>query len=563
MGILQSKKVKQKENHPYNKDIKNGTTKEAADSQGVGPTQLINHQMEPSNSNDAMTTKMDQGRTVDAPELQDLSENLSPPAQVLQKTTPTVPMQQQTDRQKMCGHSQPEETRNFTLSQQNPAAKKTTGVTLQMARAAAPCDKGMRTTRDSVHSSAIFPSVQVSAQVLCKDTFPQLECSSWSTEEQETVTQLFGSKMQEALPHKCIEIVRSVPTENLHGKEAEAQTKAKITKSPSQKSKCVLSNMNVACHATDKAHNIEPLITTAKSGLAEEHTTKPAESLDHTTQMSNQPNTQVNNKETALRKHCLNQDSVTNVSVVYQYWVMDKSERGRANAAKIRLRQKLAKQLKAPPGDGSRSSQQTTEETVTIVPESSQQQICTALDENPVKKHKNQQLIPQPNKADYGNTSPCMQKVSMKAVAPHVPVVEKMPTAAPNNGATQKAGTDADTNVKLMLQFDLKVSQPQDTVAVKLNKKCTPIALKQNQPTNNTGSVIMEEKLNGKNGQVEKQEPDITAPVNYRHKVCGEGRWPQFTLNPSCPRKVRCKHNPGTGLPPNVQKWIDNCPNEV
>lgn len=246
MGILQSKEKREK--HLFKKNIKNETRKEVAAknktdlnhgkaddlmrnlnntanaSQGLDPTQLINHQMEPSSGNEVMPARMDQVPAVDAPEkrehcrhmamniaqdaedkqnsvpvlqqaapagptagpccgvkktdlrfdiiqqLRDLPEilnqpRLNPPAQVLQKTKPTAPVQQQANRQVMCGHTQPGETRNFTLSQQRPAAKERTERTLETVKAAAPCDGGMRAT------AAL---VGVPAQVLCNDTSPQV-----------------------------------------------------------------------------------------------------------------------------------------------------------------------------------------------------------------------------------------------------------------------------------------------------------------------------------------------------------------------------------------------------
>lgn len=47
MGPRQSKKIEQNENHPLNTVIKNGTTKETATSQGLGPNLVVNHHMEP------------------------------------------------------------------------------------------------------------------------------------------------------------------------------------------------------------------------------------------------------------------------------------------------------------------------------------------------------------------------------------------------------------------------------------------------------------------------------------------------------------------------------------
>lgn len=247
MGILQSKKVKQKEKHPLNKDIKNGNAKEAATdfnqgevnaltgnlnntantSQGLAPTQLTSHQKEPSNGNEAKLTRMHQVPAVDAPrnreqnihkavsvsqnadpakyifyfasarptaepcrgvkiaagefdvlrsdvlqQLQDVPEKLRqqqsrPSAPVQHQKTTKAPVQQQANRQVMYGHIQLEESRNFTPSQQRPAAKETTEVPLPTVRTVAPCDMGTRATADSV---------QVATLVLCKDTSRQVEC---------------------------------------------------------------------------------------------------------------------------------------------------------------------------------------------------------------------------------------------------------------------------------------------------------------------------------------------------------------------------------------------------
>lgn len=298
--------------------------------------------------------------------------------------------------------------------------------------------------------------------------------------------QLPASKMQAPVRHTYREEVRGVTTENLHSKEV--KTKAKINKSQSQKSNCVLSNVNNAstdltCHATDKAHNIVEQRATTKPGIAEVPTAKPTEP----------------------------------------------------------------------------TNQQITEETVTTVQESSQQKGCTATEENTIKKHNKPHQIPQPNQADSdnnGNTSSCIQKVNVKALAPQVPVVEGMSTAAPNNAATHNPKTAAaDTSVKIRVKRELKASLPKDAT-VKPKKKCTFKALNQNQPKKKTRNVTMKEEIDGKNGQVEKekQEPGINPAVPPEHKACAEGRWHPFTVNQSCPRKVCCQNNPGTGLPPNIQK---------
>lgn len=295
----------------------------------------------------------------------------------------------------------------------------------------------------------------------------------------------FGSKEQrEMIPQRpASEIqapVRGAYRErNLHSKEAKAQTKAKINKSASKKSNCVLSNVNKAstdltCHATDETHNIAEQSTTTKPGIGWADVPA-AKSSDHLTKA------QVNNKENARHKHSLNHNSITNMT-------------------------------------------------------------AAAMEENTIKKHNEPHQTLQPNKTDndtHGNTT-CLQKVSVKAVAPQVPVVEGMPTAAPNNAATHNPTTAAaNTSVKLRLQHEHKVSLPQDT-AVKRKEKCTLKALNQNKHEN-TRNVTMKEEMNEKKDQVEK--------------VSAECHWHPFTVNQSCSHKARCKHNPGTGLPPNVQKW--------
>lgn len=154
------------------------------------------------------------------------------------------------------------------------------------------------------------------------------------------------------------------------------------------------------------------------------------------------------------------------------------------------------------------------------------QQGCSAMGGNAIKKHNEPHQIPQPNKADddtSGNT--CIQKVHVKA--PQLPVVEGIPTAAPNNAATRNP-TSAAPDTRMRLQKKLQVSPPQDT-AVKPKKKCTLKAFHQNQPKN-TGNVTVEKEM-------------------------AEGRWHPFTVNQSCSHKARRQHNLGTGLPPNVQMW--------
>lgn len=367
--------------------------------------------------------------------------------------------------------------------------------------------------------------------------------SSESKEEQDR--QRLALDIPTALPHGSTQAVRSAPTANLHCKKAKAKKNTKNNTS-SQKHTCVPSVKNEAktegaFHLTDQFLNTVEQITTATSSLA---ANKPAEPLIHSRQMSSQPNIQVYSAVKASQKHCLNQDSVPNVLVINK--CKDKSERGRARAAKKRLRQKLAKKLKAQPGGGSECCQQTTEKTITTVPEPSLQ-VCTVH----VREDNDQQPIPQPDTADRGSTTDCIQ-VKIKPVHPHVPVVKTPATPSNDNSCASTAAVD--TCVKVMLQGEPDVCQPQhDPVAVKPKKSCTNKAkVNRNLPKIHTGNVITEENTNGDN---ERQEPDCATPVTTEHKVCGEGRWPQFTVNPSCSYKARCKHNPGAGLPPNVQKW--------
>ncbi len=113
--------------------------------------------------------------------------------------------------------------------------------------------------------------------------------------------QLRASKMQ--APVRCTyrEVVRGV--KNLHSKEV--QTKAKINKPPSQKSSCVLPNVNDAstnltCHATDKAHNIAEQRATTKPGIAEAPAAKPTEPANQ--QMAEETVTTV--QESSPQKGC-------------------------------------------------------------------------------------------------------------------------------------------------------------------------------------------------------------------------------------------------------------------
>ncbi|KAM7412692.1 hypothetical protein PAMA_020190 [Pampus argenteus] len=149
----------------------------------------------------------------------------------------------------------------------------------------------------------------------------------------------------------------------------------------------------------------------------------------------------------------------TEVTILVEYQYHIKSEKSRANAAKVRLKQKLAKKLDAQPQDDSKSTEKTSEETVTaMMQESLQQQGCTDME---AKKHKEPHRTPRLDKDDTnGKPSSCIQKVN-----------------------------------------------------------------------------------------VEEPEPEAV------------GRWHPFTVNQSCSSKARCHHNAGRGLPPNVQKWFDECPN--
>lgn len=296
-----------------------------------------------------------------------------------------------------------------------------------------------------------------------------------------------ASEMQAPVRHAYRDVVRGEATENLHSIKAEAQTKAKINKSPSQKSNCD----DLTCRATDEAHIIAEQSTTTTPGIAQ---VPP----DHLTQMSNQSKAQVHNEENARYEHSLNHNSVTNM-------------------------------------------------------------IAAAREQNIIKEHNEPNQKPRPNKADNdtaGNTSSSIQKVNVEALMPQVSVVEGMPTAFPSNAATHNPTAAADTSIGLRLQQEIKVSLPQDN-AVKPKEKCTRKALNQNQHKKKARHVTTEEEINEKNSHVEReeQEQDITPAVPPEHKVCATGRRHPFTVNQSCSRRARCKHNPETGLPPNVQKW--------
>ncbi|XP_029302044.1 uncharacterized protein LOC115017589 isoform X2 [Cottoperca gobio] len=282
----------------------------------------------------------------------------------------------------------------------------------------------------------------------------------------------------------------------------------------------------------------------------------PAEPPGNSRQMSSQPKTQVSNKENAL-------NSVTNVTVDHQYCFSAKSKSSCTDTAKIRQTQKLAKKIKAQSGAYRKRSQQTAGQTVKTVQETSQQQGCTAMEENTTKKHNKPHQILQPNKADNDtNENTGIHQVKVNAPALQVPVVEEIPTVVPNNPVTHNPTAGPDTSTRVQ-------HEPKGPTAVKSKKKHKLKEVYQNQPKN-TGSVTakeeingnMEEEINGKNNQVEKEkhEPAITSVV-APDLVCAEGRWHPFTVNPSCSHKVHCRHNPGMGLPQNVQKWFYECPN--
>lgn len=340
-----------------------------------------------------------------------------------------------------------------------------------------------------------------------------------------------------------------------HIQDPGVQTNENPTTFPSQNSSCGPSNMNKAStdftsNATDKVHNIAQQSTTIYT-LAIPFAELPATEPTGSDGQSNQPKAHVSNSENE-QKHCLKHNSVTNlISVNYQYCFIPKSERTRANATRIRLRKKLADKLKAQRRGGNKSTQKTADNSFTTVPQSSQQQGVTVIDENMVEKHTEAHLIPQPNKAGNSNTLSCIQTVNVKVETPQVLMVEGGPTAPPNNAGTYSPTTRATDNVKLRLQLEPKVSLLQDT-AVKPKKNCTPKD-HQNQPKN-TGNVTMKEEVNGKNGQIDKQK-QANIPVAPEHQVCAKGRWHQFRVNQSCSYKARCQHNPGKDLPPNVKKW--------
>lgn len=252
MGVQLSKKMKQKEKFPNNKDITNVTTKEAEakgetnfkhskandltgkpnntaiTNEELGPAQLINDQMEPGSgnevsANDIQEQSTDNARSVSQnadplnlahrpsfvrvtrqhtfavkpkdeetstpkPFLQQATSarpttgqrdvnktagkfdvlsdilQLRPPVQVPQNTKCSAPEQQQTDRQVIYCYTWPEESRHFTPSQQKPADTEPTEV------------QTVKVVADTVHNCEVFASVQLPAQMFCKDTLPQEEC---------------------------------------------------------------------------------------------------------------------------------------------------------------------------------------------------------------------------------------------------------------------------------------------------------------------------------------------------------------------------------------------------
>lgn len=214
-----------------------------------------------------------------------------------------------------------------------------------------------------------------------------------------------------------------------------------------------------------------------------------------------------------------------------------------------RIHQAPSKVLVKMPGDDDESSQLTAETTVTTVQEGSQEQDCTAMEENTTKIHNKAYHTPQHNKVDNdtnGNTSSGIQTVSMK------PALDKgRPSADPNNAANNPTVASADSSVKSKLQHKLNVTLILHT-AVKPKEKSKLKGMEQNHPNKNAGNITEKEDKNGKNGQDEKQEPNIPPAVPPEHT---EGRWHPFTVNQSCSVKVLCKHNPGKDLPPNIQKW--------
>lgn len=86
------------------------------------------------------------------------------PVLVPQNTKCRAPEQQQTDRQVIYSHTRPEESRNFTPSQQTPAAMETKDI------------ETVREVSDTVHNCKAFASVQLPAQMFCKATSLQEEC---------------------------------------------------------------------------------------------------------------------------------------------------------------------------------------------------------------------------------------------------------------------------------------------------------------------------------------------------------------------------------------------------
>ncbi len=325
--------------------------------------------------------------------------------------------------------------------------------------------------------------------------------------------------MQAPVRRLYSEVVKGVTAKNLH-KEAKAQRETNVNSSPCQKSEGVLSYVNetstdLACHVTDKDHNFAEQSITTKPGFVE----VPAEPPDHSTKVSNQSRAQVKNDVNAPQEYCVN--------------------------------------LATKPEGDCKSSQQTAEKIVTTVQESSKQQDCTTMEENTIKKHHEPRQIPQSNKADNDtnwSTSSYIQRVNIRALAPHV---QEISTAAPNHAANNMSTAATDTGVKLGNSKEVKVSLSQEAaVKPKRTHSSTLKAFHQNKTNKSSRNVTRKEEMNVK-GHVgkEKQRSAITPAEPPESKVHTEGRWHPFTVNKSCSRKARCRHNPGTGLPPNVQKW--------
>lgn len=163
MGNRQSTKEKQQDKHPFNKDTKKAALKKKTDQSSfaklptpTGPDDL-NHGKSKDLTGDLNNT--DALRSDILQQLKDAPETLS---------------QQQTYKQVTCGNTLYEESKGFTPSEQKPEAKETTEG--QKARTVAPRDKGTSATADN--NAGVSASVQVPAQVLCKDASRQVECRS-------------------------------------------------------------------------------------------------------------------------------------------------------------------------------------------------------------------------------------------------------------------------------------------------------------------------------------------------------------------------------------------------